>query len=791
VNPFKQFWRGIAALALIGSALPAGVVAQDSDDAARRAKARDEWYNETYRTPPRDKGKRGGPWSLPYRRFMMEAAARERAKWGAQIPSNPDGAAAPQPEATVAAIGTNWVSLGPTKADFLYNFFTLNVTDTGRVRNFVTHPTDPNVLYVAFSGGGVWKTSDGGASWQPKTESLGSLSMGWLAADPNNFNVMYLGLGDPFDGSGVGLVKSTDGGTTWSKPVFLGDSQVTTQVMVAPADGKIVLATTDRGLFRSVNAGATFKPVTLPTGKSLVPYAWSIAWTGGSNFVLAAEADPFAASATTDGQIFYSTNNGASWSRATGVSAPGGVGRITVAAAPSSRSIVYAVASNFGGSLADYFKSTDAGHSWTALGATAKQVRYENPTSSTRYPVELFNGQGGYDQMAIVNPIDPNRADFGGALHNAHTSDGGRTWFITTDWLGQNGLPYVHADSHAAAYDAAGALYIGSDGGLFKSTDGGATFTDALNVGIVTHLVYNLGSSTATPSAVIGGMQDNGTRVRSGATSIFNQVIGGDGFGCNIHPLDGRLALGTLYNTQIRKSTDGGLTFGSACSGISECGSADAPFFTKIVPWDGDATGNTVYTFVNTRVYKSDNYAQNWQPLGTAGLPANIFIRNFGAAKSNGNVLGIAANGGRVFLSTNGGASWALSAPLPNNGLSLSTISFDPTNANVVYVGSVAPDFNVNHLWKSSNFGASWTTIDGGDFPTGIPVDVVVSDPSNPNVIYAGTYLGLYRSPDRGATWTRFGSGLPLVEVTDLYLSSDSSLVRSATFGRGFWELVP
>lgn len=783
--------RSALALVLaIGAVAP--IRSQESDDATRRARARSEWYNETYNAPDRGRrDKQGGPWSAEFRRFMLDAAARERAKWGALIPSNPDAAGAGDPSAPVAATGTTWVSLGPTKADFLYNGTTLNVTDTGRVRNFVTHPTDPDRLYVAFSNGGVWHTADGGASWRPLTESLGSLSTGWLASDPNSPNTLYLGLGDPFDGTGIGLLKSVDGGTTWSKPIFLDDSRVTTQIMVAPTDSKIVLVTTDRGLFRSVNAGASFKKVSLPTGRSQVPYGWSIAWTGNGGFVVAAEADPFAASGTTDGQVFTSADNGATWRRAAGMSAPGGVGRITVAAAPSNRSIVYAVASNFGGNLADYFKSVDGGATWTALRATAKNVRYTNPTPATMYPAQLFNTQGWYDQMAIVHPTNPNIVDFGGALHNARTTDGGASWSISTDWLGQYGLPYVHADTHAAAYDAAGRFYVGNDGGLFMSADGGATFTDALNVGITTHLVYNLGSSKASPGAVIGGMQDNGTRVRSGSTSIFNQTIGGDGFGCNIHPLNGQLVLGSLYNTRIQKSLDGGLTFGSACAGISECGTGAAPFFTKIVPWDGDLTGDIVYTFVNTRVYRSRNYAGNWSPLGTSGLPANLFIRNMGVAAASESVLGIAANGGRVFLSNSGGASWIAPSPLPNNGLSLSHIAFDPVDPNIVYVASVAPDFTRTHLWRSTDFGASWTAIDGHDFPTGVPVDVIKIDPSNRSVLYAGTHLGVYRSADRGATWARFGRGLPLVEVSDVYLSSDSSLMRAATYGRGFWELAP
>jgi len=209
------------------------------------------------------------------------------------------------------------------------------------------------------------------------------------------------------------------------------------------------------------------------------------------------------------------------------------------------------------------------------------------------------------------------------------------------------------------------------------------------------------------------------------------------------------------------------------------------------VPWKGSPTGDMVFTSSNTVVYKTVNYADSWTALGTTGLPGGIVIRNIGVARTNPDVVAIAASGGRVFLTNNGGVSWAQAATPPNNGLSLSYVWFDTTNSDVVYLASVAPDSTRNHLWKSTNFGLTWTAIDGGAFPAGVPVDVVKNDPLNPVVVYAGTHLGVYRSPDGGATWTRHGSGMPLVEVTDLYLSPDMTLVRASTFGRGFWEVVP
>ena len=313
------------------------------------------------------------------------------------------------------------------------------------------------------------------------------------------------------------------------------------------------------------------------------------------------------------------------------------------------------------------------------------------------------------------------------------------------------------------------------------------------NVGITSHLIYSVGSTLASASAVVGGFQDNGTRVRSAATTIYDQRIGGDGFGSAIHRTNGSLVLGSLYYAQVLKSTNGGTSFSSACTGITECGnSASAPFNTGIVTWDGSTTGDTVFTWSNVKVYRSTNFGGSWTALGTTGLPTTSFnIRGFGVAFSNQNTMGIVANSGRVYISTNGGTSWTLATTPTNNGLSLSSIWFDEVNPGLIYVASVAPDSTKNHLWRSSDLGATWTTIDGTGFPFGIPVNKVRTDPGNNQTLYASTHLGVYRSTDAGATWTRFGTGLPLVNVTDFYISSNSTLARISTFGRGFWELLP
>lgn len=768
-------------------------VRSETDDATARRDFQREWY-ETPMTPD-------------YMKFLNSAAARERARNGKMLPAVDKNGATTSgtiTSGTTTTTGTAWSNLGPNKADFIKNgSTTLNKTDAGRPVAIVPDPTNANVLYVAMAGGGVWKTTSALAAqptWTPITETLGSLSCGALALDPKNTQNVYLGLGDSFDGTGIGFTKSADGGTTWAPVLYLGSATKITDIRVAEDNSNVVLVTTDAGLFRSTDAGVSFSPITLATGNAAAPYCWSIAYGGGANYAISLEANHAATTGTTDGQVWYTSNDGVTWTKATGMAKSTGVGRLTVASSPMNRLVMFAEAaipnSSASTDLADFFRSSDGGHTWTAMNATARKVAYTNRNTESSAPNSLLNGQGWYNQLVIPSKDNVNTVFFGGALLLARTTNATTSPAYTqmTNWLAQFSLPYVHADFHAGAYDANGNLFVGTDGGVFMSSDNGTTWTDKFNVGIVSHLIYSVGSSDANAAAVVGGFQDNGTRVRSSTTpTTFNQTLGGDGFGSHIHATaaGGNTMLGSLYYTRIYKSTDGGQTFVSSSSGITESNnSSSAPFNTRIVPWVGDTTGNTIFTPVNLKVYKSTNYAASWTALGTSGLPTTGNIRNVGVAKSDVNYVGTVWNGGRVFLSSNGGTSWTQTTNPTNNGLSMSYVSFDPANPQIVYAASVAPDPKVPHLWKSPDFGATWQVldVDGSGFPSGVPVNTILSDS---NTLYAGTHLGVYQSADGGTTWTRCGSGMPLVNVTDVYISPSHARVRAATFGRGFWELIP
>jgi photosystem II stability/assembly factor-like uncharacterized protein len=807
---------GVTAFASVASA-------QEMDRPTERARWKAEWRQEGVVVDAQQAKALGGSLPLEFRKKMQEAAQQERAKWGGLIPGvtskasaipNVKLSAASETQAAIlqaAASASAWVNIGPTKADVAKNGVILAKSDSGRVTGISINPTNHNDIYAAFSGGGVWRTTNGGTTWTPLTESLGSLSIGSMAVDPNNRNNILLGLGDAFDGTGVGVVKSGDGGVTWSAPVYLGTSTVVKDIVFAPTDSNIVLAATNKGVFRSTNKGNSWTQVNLNTGYGSAPFVWSIVWTGGRNFALSVATGP----SNDDGQVFVSGNNGMFWTKAQNYTMDGcvvpptvkaetapekavmcfapslsGIGRSTLAAAPSNPNIVYAMAATPTASatdLADILKSTDGGRTWARLYSGDKPYNVTNNEATNMYGI--LGGQSWYNQLIKVDPLNPNIVYFGGNLAAVKTTDGGQSFTPISNWLGRFDLPYVHADFHGAAIEGS-TMILGTDGGLFKSTDGGATFTDSLNVGLATHLIYSIGSSPANTNAVIGGFQDNGTRVRAGSTMTYNQYIGGDGFGALVHRTNANLMLGSLYYTRIQKSTNGGSLFSNAVSGISGAGNPSAaPFNTGLTYWEGPSNADTVYTWTNTRVYRSVNFGSSWSVVGATGLPTSgLFIRGVGVAKSNINAMGIVANGSRVFLTNNGGVSWTQAGSLPNSSSSLSKIEFDPTNPTVIYVTSVAANAAASHIWKSVNNGASWTVIEAG-LPAGVPINTVKVDPTNSNIVYTGTHLGIYRSVDGGTSWARFGSGLPLVEVTDIYTSPDAKMLRVSTFGRGFWQI--
>lgn len=762
----------------------------------------------------------GGAPTVEYLDFKARAAAEELGKVGAArfMPGIPNN-------------GATWVNLGPRSNLTSGSFPDI---DSGRLVAILTHPTDPNTVYVVPAGSGVFKcvnadlNAAGAWTWTSMTDALpassgsGNVSVGALAMDPSNPNTLFIGLGDldairtvSPGAAGRGFYKSTDGGATWGPATLLGSTTAVGSILTVSSS--VVLVGGNAGLWRSVDGGATFTNISL--GGNFGGTIWSLQKLSATDLILSRDSG-------SAGSIWYSNDAGATWTQGA-ISGLTVSRRITVASSAASASTAWGIAEISGSSVAPgLLKTTDKGATWTYIPAPS------TPGSLFKGTGNQMSGDGGqsyYNQFISVDPTNINRVFVGANLALYRTEDGGLSWSQLTHWYANRHV-YAHADFHTSAWSKTGpsTLFIGNDGGLSilrtpavasgsiptgsGSVNSVVSFLDnRRNRDLASHEVYNLGSTIAASPAdsryrITLGLQDNGTRVRqdegSGlqASSTFEDMIGGDGFGTVIHPNNGNLMLGSIYYTAVCRSANGGSSAfnfsvdGSGnpiTIGIPESGDGSAAPFAPTFALGSNSTPDTVYTWVFKVIYKSPDFGLSWSAMPMNGFNTALNIRNIAAAASNPSAVACVTSSGTGYVTYNAGSTWTQFGTIPNNGASMSYVWFDTSNASTLYAASVAQFSTNSHLWKSTNSGATWTAIDGAGagFPFGIPVYVVKNDPTNPSTVLAGTDFGVYSSTDGGSSWSRYGQGMPMVAVRDLYIAPDGSFVRAATFGRGVWEI--
>ncbi len=845
---------------------------------------------------------RAGPAELAVRnRIALEESQKlqQRARLRAQaaLPSVP---------------ATTWVSLGPTGALNEFNGTNIAGVDSGRLNTILIDPRDPNVVYIAASGGGVWKTfnflSASGPTWSPATDTLPNLAAGALAMDDSNADTLYLGNGDFVDGSGNTIVKSVDGGSTWGTPVALANRSLpggaavgVGAVRALAAHGSLVLAGTDVGLYASNDGGATFALIDLPNvnGALLTESIWSIVPTGNGNWVasgvhgcdpssgpppLAQGVDPGKPDPTgavcqqgTNGEIWFSPN-GLNWTLAS-IPTTVGIGRLTLAAGPTTNpasTVVYAyVGSTDGFKTLGFWRSKNGGLTW--VDATGSLPNPSNVPSMGGAPdcagIDLGHDQTWYNQAIVVDPTNADHVVVGGNLCGARTLNGtapSPTWELVSHWLpnpdsgatASGVLPYVHADWHTATsvvINGAVQTFVGSDGGLFTSVDLFATSRgDQVtwvhrNTGLVTHLIYTLGSGDpgdGDPFVLFAGLQDNGTRFRADLTlpSVFNQPIGGDGIGATVHHSTAgttywgsaefihvfcqpsatvNCADGTQWNeaepTLASPPPDRGppaVSRSLVQTGDGPTAEDAEPFFIHYANVETDTTGQSVLTHTNGQVFVSASDGAGgltWKPISQDLTSQNIGFANVTASRTIPDLYGAAGlvSTAPFFVTTLGNTmtTWTPAQPVHPNPLSAarltgaSSIDFPPVTPagktpGQVFIGAftgimnngVPPPDDKGRLWRTTDGGQTWTSLVGADPAHRLPnvaVYVVKYDPVTPTTIYAGTDLGVYFSTDDGATWNRMGDGFPMVPARDLYVARNQDFIRVATYGRGLWEIYP
>lgn len=789
-----------------------GLKARERDRGERRddAAGRIDWWRQHM----------GGEFTTEFKQRLISEAEKERAKHPGVFLGDLGAPLLP-----TAVGGAVWTPIGPTDASKEQNGPTYFKVDSGRARTILPVPGDPNTVYFLTSGGGLWKTTNfltNPPIWTALTDSLGSTSGGAAAfggAHPGgtlNASVLYVGLGDPFDG-GVGgiMAKSTDGGATFPAPtkiVLPGVSKVYDIKVDFSGSSDMVLVGTNAGLFRSTNGGASYAP----TGALTSGDVWSIVKTAAG----------WLASVEIGGNtIFYlSTDGAATWTASTGVNTPQGIGRTTFGIGAPGDAVVYAFAATTNdGSQKDLYRSPDGGATWVSTQTNSTTIP-TNPNGD-QPDNDFMAGQAFYNQMILVDPTDATRNTvyLGGELSAAKSTNGGSAWTIITNWLpggssGTASLPYVHADFHAAAFLAGtpNRIFFGTDGGLFVSGDGGTTWDDTKNKGLQSHLVYALAcgfNGGADRNSVLIGLQDNGARLRKSNTLVYDQTQGGDGFGVGWSQANNAWSLESYVYNAISLCTsnppDDQSKWNDFVTGLGSTNGNSYYFVTPIIsaPASSDAAsanpGMNFYTYGNSgsganskTIFKST--PTGWTVIGTAGsggISAGRFVRpeshGIGVSPVDLNHLAAAGNGGVALITTNGGTTWTERAIA-----SLGVPNWPGFNANLawadnskIYLCSVATAAGVPRVVKSLNGGANWTDITPG-LPD-VPVIKLAVDPGDASgdTVYAATWLGIYRTTNGGASWAPCGTGQPQGYVSDIYVAPDSSFLRIAYYGRGIWEL--
>jgi photosystem II stability/assembly factor-like uncharacterized protein len=653
----------------------------------------------------------------------------------------------------------------------------------GRVSAIALDPTNPAIIYRGTAGGGVWKSTDGGTVWNALTDNLGNLSIGAVAVAPSSASTIYVGTGEgvfSVDGiDGIGFIKSTDGGVTWTLPTSASVPKFFA-LSVHPTNAQEILAATSTGIQKSVDGGVTW------TSTFSTHVATALARMPNTpSTVLATTWDIASASPTWQGFIFRSTDGGNSWTKVGGADvAPfnADLGRMSIAISPSAPSTVYVLAGAASGDSMNcnndpvdqrgFYRSTDGGLTWTFRS---------NPISGTCPNfTSILAGQGWYANSLTV---DRSNADivYAGGLDLWKSTDGAATWVRKSRWnLDPPDSRYVHADIHDLVW-AGKKLLVGNDGGIEVSSDQAATFS-SLNTGIATRQYYAVAVSAASAPLIIAGAQDNGTDIRVGATTTYQEVIGGDGFAVAAHPTNAKTLYGTIYSSRVFRSIDGGKTFDEVTPVFDD--EENRPFIT---PLTMDPMNPSVLYTGSNFLWKTTNGGDTWARVSSTDLGGGGrrgYLTKIAVARSDSKRILTGSGAGRVFRSSDGGATFSQVSGLPTRYVS--HVEFDRTNAMTFYVALINTGTD-GRLFRTTDFGSTLTRIDAG-LPQ-FPIHVIRVDPLDPKTLYVGTDVGVYRSTDSGATWSQFGGGLPAVSVWDLVVRDDGSIIRVATHGRGLYEI--
>jgi uncharacterized protein (TIGR03437 family) len=669
-----------------------------------------------------------------------------------------------------------WTSIGPQPTDLRSTYVT-----AGRVNAIAIDPRNNDVVYMGAAEGGVWKTTDGGINWKPITDDQASLASGAIAIDPTNPDTVYVGTGEENFAQdsyyGAGILKSTDGGASWTNIVGPFVRTTIGALAISPSDHQILLASSRIGIYRSTDGAATWTQVMPGVGTSVLfdPTDGNTAYAAIGNIFGSPVNGP-------SNGVFRSTDGGQTWQQLTGSGSSAlpvsSVGRIEIAIAPSTPSTLYVGISNSStsnfGNLLGIYKTTDGGNTWNNLNA----------------PNICANvAQCWYDMTIRVHPKNPDIVFAFGSLTMLRTLNGGGAW-TSLSHVGPNGVQ-IHVDEHYLAFTNDGTkLYVANDGGMYNTTnitDPSVNWAELNDTLSITQFYPGLSIHPSNPNISMGGAQDNGTQ-RYGGSLSWNNVTGGDGGFTAFDAAIPSIAYAEYTSVSIQKSNNGFNSFVQSVYGINR---QDNTQF--ISPLAIDPSNSQILYFGTYRIWQTVDGAGKWVAASPDLSGGKSTIKAIAPAPGDPNTVYTGFQNGKVFMTSNAlagpNSSWTdRSSGLPSRSVTQITVDpIDPATAYVTFSGFALGTSPTGHVFKTTNAGQSWTDISVS--LADIPVNALQVDPDIPDTLYIGTDAGVMVSTDAGATWSTLGNGLPRVVVSDLVLHRKTRTLRAATHGRSMWDI--
>lgn len=621
-----------------------------------------------------------------------------------------------------------------------------------------------------------------------------------IAFHPTDPNTIYAGAPQG------GFWRSTDKGATWVSSTdnlpTLGVSDIAVIPQTSPTPPIIFIGTGDRdagdasglGVYKSIDGGVTFTASNTGMGNRTV------------NKILTNPLNPNTLIAATSNGIYTSHNQGGNWTLR------GSTGDFKdVKYCPDDTNYLYACQ---GG---NYYRSTNGGTAWSNLtssagfSATARnrmalavtphnpnivyivasnssgsslQAVYKSSNKGTTFTTKattpnMLGSQGWYD-IAIESSLTDSNILYVGGIDIYKSTDGAASFTKIASWTG-SGAPWVHADCHYLGRNPLNnELWIGSDGAVDFTTNEGTSYTHRDN-GLAISQIYNLGVSQRSKTRFITGLQDNGTLVGSNSTTWFARV-GGDGMQCEISNFDTTKMFGCIQNGELRRSTNNGLTWSDVSGTITGTG----PWVT---PYHLHPRVNDVMVLLYQNAHVSKNIITAGTPSFTAftsGVSSNGTAVRF--SNVNDNLVFMGWANGNVRYSNNilGTTPTTTLVTNPNGGNGITDIETSFNNENVVYCTSGTK------VYRSSDKGVTWTNI-SANLPN-IPMSSIVIDKNSAEGLYVGTEAGVWYKDSLMTSWIQFNTGMPnFSEVRDLEIVYDTvcsrnSVIYAATYGRGLWK---